>query len=241
MNGGNMDKGIDIRQAFLVSWQTLKREWLVLGLVWGTLALISLVTDLFSRYSSFDFLINIVNFLISVWLGIGFTKINLAVIRKKQVTYRQLFETDGLFGKMLTASIILGLIALIVVMVLLIPYIFGGLLVVFSQDGVSQGAVIWTTLYSLVFIVALLIMLIRFSFYQFFVVEEKLGGFQAIKKSWDITKNKFSSLFVLILAVVALNIAGVLALVVGLIVTIPLTALVFTAVYEQLKVETKTK
>lgn len=75
---------------------------------------------------------------------------------------------------------------------------------------------------------------IMFMFVKFLVIDRNLGPIEAMKESIRITKGSRWQLLLFILAVVALNIVGATLLLVGLIVTIPVTGLAMVHVYRKL-------
>jgi len=78
---------------------------------------------------------------------------------------------------------------------------------------------------------------IRFQFYPYFIIEEGVSSFIALQKSYNLSQNLTLELFLLGVVVIALNIAGILLLGIGIIVTYPLTsmatAVVFKGIAEQ--------
>lgn len=71
-------------------------------------------------------------------------------------------------------------------------------------------------------------------FVPFLLVDRPVGPIDALKESWRITKGHKWQLFLLGLVLVALNFVGVLALVVGVFVTVPITLLAFAHAYRTL-------
>ena len=79
-----------------------------------------------------------------------------------------------------------------------------------------------------------LIWMVQFQFCTYLVIDKGLGPVAALKKSSAITKGAKWNLFVLTCLCVLINFAGVLALGMGLFVTIPVTMLALTSVYRKL-------
>ena len=71
-------------------------------------------------------------------------------------------------------------------------------------------------------------------FVPFAVVDRGAGPTDALKESWRITKGHKGRLFLLGLALIGLNLLGLLALVVGLLVTVPISWLALTHAYRTL-------
>lgn len=86
----------------------------------------------------------------------------------------------------------------------------------------------------LLLIVPGIIASIGLSFVPFLLVDRPIGPIDSLKESWRITKGHKWQLFLLSLTLVALNFVGVLALVVGIFVTVPITLLAFAHAYRTL-------
>lgn len=86
----------------------------------------------------------------------------------------------------------------------------------------------------ILFIVPGIIWSIKYSQYSYLIIDKGMGPSEAIKKSGEITEGNKMNLFLLGLLLALINIAGVLALFVGLFVTIPLTFLAQAYVYRKL-------
>jgi uncharacterized membrane protein len=72
------------------------------------------------------------------------------------------------------------------------------------------------------------------SFVTFLVVDRAARPIEAIKESWRITKGHKWQLFLLIVSLLLLNVLGLIALFVGLLVTVPITWLAVTHAYRTL-------
>lgn len=75
------------------------------------------------------------------------------------------------------------------------------------------------------------------TFVGYIVIEEKLGPINAIKRSMALTKGNRWKLFQLSLVLLLLNILGLLALLVGLFITIPVSFIAMVHAYRALKGE----
>jgi uncharacterized membrane protein len=87
----------------------------------------------------------------------------------------------------------------------------------------------------LLLVVPGIIFLLRLWFVGFVIVDEKAGPLEAIQRSWDITRGYTMDLFLLFILLVGLNLLGVLLLLVGLLVTVPISGLALAYVYRHLK------
>lgn len=75
---------------------------------------------------------------------------------------------------------------------------------------------------------------IKYSFYGYFIVDQGQGPLEALKSSARITSGAKMDIFLLGLALLAVNALGALALLVGLFVTIPLSIVAFAYTFRRL-------
>lgn len=87
----------------------------------------------------------------------------------------------------------------------------------------------------LLLIVPGIILSIIFGFALYAVVEERLTPMEALKASARLTKGHRWQIFGLMAAIVGINILGLIALIVGLLVTIPVSTLAMVHAYRTLK------
>ncbi len=80
-----------------------------------------------------------------------------------------------------------------------------------------------------------IVFLIRLWFLAFVVVDERKGPLGAIQDSWDISRGHTFDLFLLFLLLCGLNLLGLICLVVGLFVTVPISGLALAYTYRVLK------
>jgi uncharacterized membrane protein len=90
------------------------------------------------------------------------------------------------------------------------------------------------TLGFIAFIVPGVILATGLGFVPYLVIERGLGPIEAMKESWRITKGHKWQLFLLIVALIGINILGVLALLVGVLVSIPVAMIAFVHAYRAL-------
>ncbi len=79
-----------------------------------------------------------------------------------------------------------------------------------------------------------IILMVRLQFYQYLIVDARMGPIEALKASWDITRGSFWNLALFWLAALGVNILGVLALGIGLLWSAPTAVLASGAVYRRL-------
>lgn len=72
-------------------------------------------------------------------------------------------------------------------------------------------------------------------FTPYLIIERNRGPIEALKESWRITMGHKKELFFFMLALIGINILGLLALVVGLLVSVPVSMLAMVHVYRKLE------
>lgn len=75
---------------------------------------------------------------------------------------------------------------------------------------------------------------IAFLFTSYLIIDKGRGPIEAMKESYRMTKGHWMELFLLLLAIVGINLLGLLALVVGLVVTVPVSMLALVHAYRTL-------
>jgi len=76
---------------------------------------------------------------------------------------------------------------------------------------------------------------VRLYMFPWVIVDKRVGAFEAMRQSWAITEGSFWNLFLLGLLLCGINILGTMALLVGLLLTIPLSVLAVGYAYRRLE------
>ncbi|MFH1645231.1 MAG: hypothetical protein ABIB11_02315 [Candidatus Omnitrophota bacterium] len=79
-----------------------------------------------------------------------------------------------------------------------------------------------------------IIVAMRGQFFVYYIIDEGAGPIEALKKSFEITKGSVVNLLLLSLVTILLNIVGVLAIGLGIFVSIPITLVAYAFVYRKL-------
>ena len=117
-------------------------------------------------------------------------------------------------------------------LIMLIPMalIFGGAFIGFiAAESFAIGLIMM-----LVGLAAAIYLAIRLVFVQYGVIDESMTAVPAIKHSFAVTKANLRSMVILGLMIGVLNLLGALALMVGLLVTVPITAIAVAYYYRQI-------
>lgn len=78
-----------------------------------------------------------------------------------------------------------------------------------------------------------IIVALKLQFYTYYIVDKNMSAMDALKASWNDTRGQLGQLFVWMLISIALVILGALALLVGLLVTMPIVGLGTAWIYRQ--------
>jgi uncharacterized membrane protein len=97
-------------------------------------------------------------------------------------------------------------------------------------------------LFALAFVGGLILLVIpgiyialRLQFFTYYIVDKNSGVVDSLKQSWEVTRGNVINILLFELLLVALNILGALALLVGLLVTIPVSYVAVTLLYRRLQ------
>lgn len=111
----------------------------------------------------------------------------------------------------------------------------------FSQFHLFFRYLLGSILYGLIVMAGLILLIIpgiiwgiKFQFFSYSIIDQDLGPVEALKRSWIITSGVKWRLFVFNITLGLINLLGLLALGVGLLVTVPTTSLAAAYVYRQL-------
>jgi hypothetical protein len=151
-------------------------------------------------------LANIALAVVGVILGAGFTRIILRLAEGHTALYRDLIPPGRLVWRFFIVSVLTGMA------------VVGGLILL-----VIPG----------------FLLLVRLSMVRFIVVEQPpqmRGHFiEVLKRSWRMTHGHWWHLFGFFLVLAGLNIVGALLLLIGLLISVPVTTLAWAHVYNKLK------
>ncbi len=96
-------------------------------------------------------------------------------------------------------------------------------------------------LYGLIVLAGLILLIIpgiylalRFQFYSYYIIDKNAGAVDSLRMSWKVTERNLINIFLFELLLVGINILGAIALLVGLLVTIPLSLIAVTLLYRKL-------
>ncbi len=167
--------------------------------------------------------VNVIATLVGILIALGIYRVVLNVSSGKKPELGDLFSFHR-FGWYIVASIIVSIGYLLVLVVSLIP---GGVVAAIeaaNNADVTSGLII-LGLGGVVGVVLIIALNLLWGLFPFVLLDENTHAFRAIGTSWDLVSKHFWSYFGLKVASLIINIIGLLLLGIGLLVTIPLTAM----------------
>ena len=171
-------------------------------------------------------------------INAGVAWIFLKRIRGEEVEFGDVF--DGFkrcYVKLLVVGLIQMVFAIMIAMVFVIPMMLLGLPLGADgidptaapdiQPGMAAGVVVLMLMMAAVFV----FLSVRFLLTQLIAIDRPEGALDAYRLSWRITRGRFWTIFALMVVLVVLSMAGVLALLIGLIFVLPLYGAIIAQLY----------
>jgi uncharacterized membrane protein len=165
--------------------------------------------------------------LFQIWLNIGQAIVMLDIARGREVTFADVFTGARFILRVLLAGCLMGLI-------LIIPPVLGVIPGVIALQAAGKDSPVGIAVAAVGFLAGLAVSIysgLRLSQFYYLIIDRDAGVADSLRLSYGITRGKSGAIFVLGLVTTAINLAGVLACFVGLILTMPLTVLIFIVTY----------
>ena len=126
-------------------------------------------------------------------------------------------------------KLIMGLLAVVLLAITAAVYFTN------AEDIDTTNLLEWNILpYLIVVAIPFIYFTIRFTFVLCFIVDQESGATESMSQSWAVTKGHFWFILWLSIVMLAINFLGALALLVGLLFTIPFTSLITIIAYRQI-------
>lgn len=129
----------------------------------------------------------------------------------------------------LVVKLVIG-IALVVIIAMISTLMF------YNKEEIDTADPLDPSLYPFYFFIAipLIFITIRLCFVQCFIVDQESGSSESISQSWTLTRGHFGLIAMLFLVMLALNILGAMAFLVGLLFTVPFSSIILIIAYRHL-------
>jgi hypothetical protein len=181
-------------------------------------------SSVFGTNAALSIVGSIIQFLVSTFLALGLIRIALAVTAGQDVQIPRLFSFDG-YGRYVLTAILVSIVAIIGFAIAFVP----GLLISLAAD-----TPIFAIIGAVIGVVLLIVAILGLSFFGYLIVDRNAPGITSLRGSWDIIRPHFGSLLGLYILLTLINIGlfvaaivvGLLLIVVGLLITIPVALVI---------------
>jgi hypothetical protein len=233
-----------VGDVFERSWSLFKtRFWTCLSVVWGVVGInwaISLgmnfmLTGLVrimrdeTMYRLLYILTLFGSVVLQIWVvWIGQTIALLKIARDEPVAFEDVFKGGRVLLTTILATIVM-LAVLALPILIAVGAITAGLVMMQDQSGLA--AVLLFLVVSIPIGVVVVVLTVRLCMYYYMVIDRDAGVFESFRQSWRCTQNQASTITLVYCLQLAIWLAGLLALCVGLVFAIPLGNLLVPVTY----------
>ncbi len=239
-------KGRSLTGVLKQSWSLTKENFIV---VWGLLFLIGVVAvvlDLLggAEYSARYWIFWVVQLLVAAWLNSGLYKALLNMLDEGEASFSVFKELIPYIGKLFALSIITSMIIYApIAIAAFIQSLFVAVdWTLFSMTDITAMATFYATLFTgfwvwgwVVAFLAMFYLALRLLFTVYaFVDHPEAGIIAALRRSWQMTRGNVGQLILAFVVILAINVVGLCALVVGIFVSIVTTMFLLTVLYRQI-------
>lgn len=223
----------------IASWHQYKKHWKFIILAGLATVAIQIVLQMVQNSAGYGgagiaFLATIFIGLIGIIITLGWTQVLLQLIRKDLATWDDFKTKSSVWVRFIKAM--LWYIGYFIAFGFLAVVPFGVIIIIGLFTSLKFILVIGTALAGIAFALVAIYFAIRYQFITYTVLDyPDLSGRDIFKKSGAFTKGHMGDLLVFGIALGLLNILGAICLLIGLAITIPVTKLAKTRMYEHLK------
>ena len=223
-----MEKPFSIGESLSFGWATLKAHSALVFKVVLTLLALEVALQIVSRVlagTGLGFVASVVLVAALVWAGIGATLLSLKLAEHKAARFGDILPELSLSINYVLANLLAGVITIM-------PLIIGGIAILVV--GFASGAFILHAIIGVLMAAGMLYFMVRYSMVRFAALDGK-GVTDSVRYSAAITHGHKWRLLWFIIVMLLLNILGAIVLLVGLLISIPVTMLAYAHVYTKLK------
>ena len=218
-----MNNELSFRDAISTGWKVTKSRFPLLLAYLGTLILLGAARYFIEKpidSIGIKAVLGIAFQIVNWYLTFNALGVSLKLIDEKEVTYADFWRPQNNFWFYVLATLLYGLFSSGVALPFLIP---GAILD--SLPLLAVGV--------LLLIFPGVIIGLMFMFYGYVMIEQKRGPIEALKESKRLTAGVKWDLFLFSLLALGLNLLGVLALILGVLVTMTITFIAMAHLYRQ--------
>ncbi len=214
---------LDLGDVFSRTWTIFKPDWgiclAVVVIVWAIGFGVNMVTGFIPIVGA------IVGMLFEVWISIGQAMFFLKKARGQNAAIEDIFHGWPYFGKILLASILVGLISFGIIVVCMIPLVLVGLLI--SREATIVLACVGAVV---AIVVDVYVMLVLSQFY-YLILDRNVGVIDSLKMSKELTEGNKLTLLCISLLSALIMLAALIPCGLGLLVAVPYFTLMQPTIY----------
>lgn len=238
-----MTHSFSIREAFKFGWHTLKTHSVLIYEVLLTLFAVQVAQSIVAKVlqgTALGALANLILIVAGIVIGVGATLITLKLAKGEHATYAHIVPPARTVLYYFVASALAGFITVIPMCIAVIISMAAGASLVTSwqpfviNSAGAPAAIAVVIVAMLIGFASSLYLALRFFFVKLAILE-KLDIMASLRKSARMTHGIKGKLILFLLALIAINILGAIALLVGLLISIPVSMLAFARVYTHLE------
>ncbi len=229
---------------------TKKNALVLIGVILSMIIIsmiFSFVTQAFMAVPVVGFMLNIVSIIVQVYFGVGLVKLGLCIVDGKEPEFADIKPTGSEMIKYVMSGLMLFIIFLLVFMMTIgvlgmLDVMKPGLNTMYMDFLKQDYSNVYTTkeiLYAVMVFFLLTIpavlLYLRLQFANYLVIDRKTEVGSAIIQSYRMTKGYLFYIVLVMLAILLLNILGLIMLFVGLLFTIPMSFMVVILLYRSLE------
>lgn len=233
-----------IQKAIQFAWDTFRKNilfFLALSLLVLGISFLSGLFDPSEPYVQADtsrILLSLVLSVVSIILGVWVIQIGLDAVDIKRLSFSNIVPAWEVLWKFILTNALVSLILIVPVVILAYLIIIFFLGSIFGSVGFFDPSSSFS-ISTLALLILFLIFIItyagtRLMFASYFVVDQKRGPIQSLRDSWRISRGVVWKLIGLVFVLSVINLAGILAVFVGLLVTFPISLVSIAYVYRAL-------
>jgi hypothetical protein len=217
-----MKKTFNIQNLFKEAWSDYKSHWLLFILIGIIFIIVGVLSNMGINQSA---IISIAGWALQMFIILGYIKFLLHIVDKKEAKIEQLFQG---------AQSLKHYISFLVVSLLISS--FSGILIVpiMASAFLAMISPLLAWVVGTLFTIILVTVIVGLAFARYLAAEQKAGIFESLKESWKGTRSNQWKILWFMIVMIFFNILGALAFVIGLVITIPMTSLMYVRMYREL-------
>jgi hypothetical protein len=227
---GHMEHHLSIEESLRFGWAKTRAHSTIVFQVLLTLFAVQIAEQVVQKVLSGTLegaLASVLLFVLSIILGVGFTLITLRIAQGKHAVYQDILPSFSVWLPYVGASLLAGIVTIVPLVVALIVGLVAYAVLPYT------AAIVVIAMVAATGVVAAAYFALRYTFVKLAILDDN-DIIKSLRTSAKMTEGCKWWLMGFFITVILLNILGAILLLVGLLVTIPMTMFAFAHVYVKL-------